>query len=100
MSDGDRLPAEARVGTASILSTVVRDRDLFRVHLAFLAFNMSEYATWIALLVYAYARGAAAEAGLVAVIQLIPAAVVAPFAAFASDRFRRDRVLFVDYVVQ
>ncbi len=100
MSDGDGLPADARTDTASILSTVVRDRDLFRVHLAFLAFNMSEYATWIALLVYAYARGGAGEAGLVAVIQLIPAAVVAPFAAFASDRFRRDRVLFVDYVVQ
>jgi MFS family permease len=84
----------------SILSAVVRDRDLRRVELAFLGFNMSEVATWIAILVYAYARGGATEAGLVSVIQLAPAAVVAPFAAYAGDRFRRDRVLFVDYLVQ
>jgi hypothetical protein len=36
----------------------------------------------------------------VSVILLIPSAVVAPFAAYAGDRFRRDRVLFVDYLVQ
>jgi MFS family permease len=84
----------------SLLSAVVRDRDLRRVELAFLGFNMTEVATWIAILVYAYERGGATEAGLVSVIQLAPAAVVAPFAAYAGDRFRRDRVLFVDYLVQ
>jgi MFS family permease len=30
----------------------------------------------------------------------VPSAVVAPLAAYAGDRFRRDRVLAVDYVVQ
>ncbi len=83
-----------------MIAAVVGDRDLRRVEIAFLAFNMSEYATWIALLVYAYARGGAAEAGFVAVLQLIPAAIVAPFGAYAGDRFRRDRVLFIDYIVQ
>jgi MFS family permease len=83
-----------------MIAAVVRDRDLRRVEVAFLAFNMSEYATWIALLVYAYGRGGAAEAGFVAVLQLLPAAIVAPFGAYAGDRFRRDRVLFVDYLVQ
>jgi MFS family permease len=90
----------ATTGFRYVVSTVVGDRDLRRVELAFLGFNMSEYATWIAILVYAYSRGGAAEAGFVSVIQLIPAAIVAPLAAYAGDRFRRDRVIFVDYLVQ
>jgi len=76
------------------------DPNLRRVELAYLGFNMTEFATWIAILVYAFERGGAAEAGMVAVILLIPSAIVAPFAAYAGDRFRRDRVLLIDYLVQ
>jgi MFS family permease len=83
-----------------VFGAVVRDPRLRRIQVAFLAFNMAEFATWIAMLVFAYSRGGAAMAGIVALIQLIPSGLVAPFAAFASDRFRRDRVLFVDYIVQ
>jgi MFS family permease len=83
-----------------VITSVLRDHALVRIEAAFLFFNMAEYATWIALLVFAYARGGAAAAGLVSVIQLLPSAVVAPLAAYAGDRFRRDRVLFVGYVVQ
>ena len=35
-----------------------------------------------------------------ALILLVPSAIVAPFAAYAGDRFRRDRVLLIDYLVQ
>ena len=80
--------------------TVVADPNLRRVELAFLGFNMSEFATWIAMLVYAFERGGAAAMGAVSVFLLIPSALVAPFAAYAGDRFRRDRVLAVDYLVQ
>jgi MFS family permease len=80
--------------------TVLADRNLRRVELAFLGFNMTESATWIAILVYAFERGGAAEMGAVSAILLVPSAVVAPFAAYAGDRFRRDRVLAIDYVVQ
>ncbi len=80
--------------------TVLADRNLRRVELAFLGFNMTEFATWIAILVYAFERGGAAEMGVVSAILLVPSAVVAPFAAYAGDRFRRDRVLAIDYVVQ
>jgi MFS family permease len=100
MNDDDDDAAVERPRIRTILAAVVADRDLRRIELAFLGFNMSEVATWIAILVYAYGRGGATEAGLVSVIQLAPAAVVAPFAAYAGDRFRRDRVLFVDYCVQ
>ena len=83
-----------------IVSAVARDPRMARIELAFFGFGMSEYGTWIAILVYAYDRGGATAAGLVAAIQLVPAGLVAPFGAFAGDRFARDRVLFVSYLAQ
>jgi MFS family permease len=94
--------ATIRPMTQSLASfrTVLADRNLRRVELAFLGFNMTEFATWIAILVYAFERGGAAGMGAVSAILLVPSAIVAPFAAYAGDRFRRDRVLAIDYVVQ
>jgi MFS family permease len=82
----------------AVAGAVVRDRRMFRIQLAFFGFNMTEYATWVAILVYAYELGGASRAGVVAVVQLIPTIVLAPFAAYAGDRFRRDRVLFAGYL--
>src|SRR5919109_1978641 len=83
-----------------VVAAVARDPALLRVEIAFLTFNMTEYATWIAILVYAYERGGATGAGIAALIQLLPSAIVAPFAAFLGDRFRRDRCLLAGYVLQ
>ena len=83
----------------AVAGAVVRDRRMLRIQLAFFGFNMTEYATWVAILVYAYQLGGAATAGIVAVVQLIPTIVLAPFAAYAGDRFRRDRVLFAGYLI-
>jgi MFS family permease len=79
---------------------VMRDRDLRAVALAYLGFNMTEFATWIAMLVFAFDHGGAAEAGVASLILLVPSAIAAPFAAYAGDRFRRDRVLLVTYLLQ
>jgi MFS family permease len=79
---------------------VMHDRNLRRVALAYLGFNMTEFATWIAILVFAFTLGGAAEAGVASLILLIPSAIAAPFAAYTGDRFRRDRVLLAAYVLQ
>ena len=83
-----------------VLLAVARDATLARLELAYFGFNMAEYATWVAILVYAYGLGGAGASAVVAIIQLIPSGMVAPFAAYAGDRYPRDRVLVVGYVLQ
>ncbi|HEY7283417.1 MAG TPA: MFS transporter [Actinomycetota bacterium] len=87
-------------GAASVVLTVLRDRALRRIELAYLGFSMAEYATWVAILVYAFERGGATAAGVVSVIQLVPSALVAPVAAAYGDRYRRDRFLWSGYLAQ
>jgi MFS family permease len=76
------------------------NRALLRVLAAYLMFTLTEYAVWIAMLVFAYGRGGTAAAGLVAVAQLIPAAVVAPVVAAVADRRSPAVLLAGGYLVQ
>jgi MFS family permease len=87
-------------GRFEVVASVLRHPDLRRMAGAFLAFSIGEWATWVAIIIYAYSRGGAAEAGLVAFIQLVPSIIVAPLAGSLGDRFSRARVLFGGYVVQ
>jgi MFS family permease len=83
-----------------VVRAVSGNPGLLRVELAFVAFNVAEWATWVSILAFAYEVGGAAATGLVALVQLVPAALVAPLAAVAGDRFRRERVLLGGYLVQ
>ena len=83
-----------------VVLAVARDPGLARLELAYLGFNMAEYATWTAILVFGYSTGGAAAAAVFAMIQLVPAGIVAPFAAYTGDRFRRDRVLLAACLLQ
>ena len=82
------------------LTAVFRNPELRRVELAFVSFNAAEWGTWIAMLVFAYEQGGTTTAGLVALAQLIPAGLCAPFAAVLADRRGPAWMLTVSYVAQ
>ena len=61
---------------------------------------MVEWAGWLALVVYAFSRGGAAEAGFIGFVVGLPAILVAPTAAILGDRHPRSRVMVTAYVSQ
>ncbi len=79
---------------------VLRAPALLRVLTAFFLFGVSEWATWIAILVWAFEDGGASAAGLVSVVQMVPATLAAPFAASFVERMRRDHALALGYAIQ
>jgi CRP-like cAMP-binding protein len=86
--------------TLAVFGSVLRNRDLRRVEAAYVGFNVIEYATWVAMLVFAYRHGGATAASVVVAVQLLPAAIFAPFAAVMTDRYRPVRVLTAGYAAQ
>ncbi len=79
---------------------VARSPLLLRVVVAYAAFTVTEYAAWIAVLVYAYGHGGVTAAGLVALAQLVPAAVAAPLFATIADRRSPVLLLTGGYALQ
>ena len=73
---------------------------LRRVVGGYALFRLTEYSVWIAMLVYAYGRGGATIAGVVALAQLVPAALLAPVFAALGDRRSPVVLLAGGYLVQ
>ena len=59
------------------------------------AFSICEWGGYIALIVFAFDQGGTRMVGVISLLQLIPAAIIAPFGSLLGDRFRRERVLLL-----
>ena len=94
------MRSSANVTRLAVFRLVMSNPRLRRVVLAFAAFNLADWARWLSVLIFAFTRGGAAEAGAVSLLQLLPAAFVAPLAASLGYRFHRDRVLVASYMAQ
>jgi len=79
----------------SELAALARNENLRRVELAWGASIAAEWTHFVALGVFAYNAGGASAVGIAGLIRMLPAALVAPFAATLGDRFRRERFLVV-----
>ena len=78
--------------SARALVASFRNPNLARAQLAFVAFSICEWASFIALMVFAFDEGGAAAVGVISLVQPIPAALIAPLGSVLGDRFRRERV--------
>src|SRR5215216_3515961 len=78
---------------AAACSQNFRSRNLRHAQLAFGAMWSGEWAATVALGVVAFRDGGASAIGLVGLVRMVPAALLAPFAATVADRVRREVVL-------
>jgi MFS family permease len=98
---GDPAPGVPESGRRSTpLVAVWSNPYLRRVLPAYLLFCVVEWATWIALLVWAYQAGGVTGASLVAVVQLVPGVLLAPVLAVRAERLPRGRALALGYTAQ
>jgi len=84
----------------AVLRRVLRNRDLRRVLVAYLVFNVGEWAGYITLLVWAFDRGGVRAASAIGLVQLIPAALFAPVGASLLARMSGAGALVTGYAVQ
>lgn len=94
------MAGDRGAGRLGVFGSLPGNRALVRVLAAYALFILTEDSVWIAMLVFAYAHGGATTAGLVALAQLVPAAVLAPVAAAVADRRSPVVLLTVGYLAQ
>jgi len=95
-SDVPGLSARDRVrGCLRELAVNARDPNLRAAQSSFLLAWMAEWAFTVGIGIVAYRDAGAFGVGLVGLLRMLPAAVLAPFAAPLTDRWRRERVLVV-----
>ena len=87
-------------GRLHAFRSLAGNRTLVRVLTGYAVFVLTEYSAWIAVLVFAYSHGGATVAGVVAVAQLVPGAILAPVMAAVADRRSPVVLLAGGYLVQ
>jgi MFS family permease len=81
------------------LGAAARNADVRRLELAWGTAIAAEWSHFVAFGVFAYEEGGASAVGLAGLVRLLPAAVIAPFAASLGDRFPRERFLLAMTIV-
>jgi hypothetical protein len=81
-----------------VVGVVARNRSLTRLVLAYAVMIVAEFGQWLAVIVYAFARGGASASGLVAILQLVPAMLLAPVISARLSRLGPGRLLMIAYV--
>ena len=87
-------------GRGAVVRQALGNPELRRVLAAYLLFNVTEWATWIGLLVWGYGVGGVRGSSEIALVQLIPGALLAAPTAALLGRLPRGRALFVGYAAQ
>jgi MFS family permease len=80
--------------------SVFQNVDLRRLQLAWAAAIIGHWAYAVAVNVYAYNQGGATAVGVLVLIRMVPAALLAPFAATLADRYPRDRMMLASNLVR
>jgi len=93
MDDAETKRVNRAVHALAGLVAVMRNENLRRLELAWGAAITAEWAHFVALGVFAYDAGGPVAVGIAGLVRMLPAALVAPFAASLGDRFRRERFL-------
>jgi Cyclic nucleotide-binding domain/Major Facilitator Superfamily len=86
------LPVGMKLGAAAF-AQVARSTPLRRAQLSFGLMWAGEWALTVGLGVFAFREGGAAAVGAVMAVRMIPAALMAPFAATVADAVRRELIL-------
>lgn len=87
-------------GRGAVMRRCWSNPRLRRLLAAYLLFNIAEWASYIALLVWAYEQDGVRGSSAIALVQLVPAAVAAPVLVGRLARVRGPRALRLGYAVQ
>jgi MFS family permease len=81
------------VGAGRATAETFRNPGLRRLQLAWVGSLLGSWSYSVALAFYAYAQGGASAVGIVAVIRMVPAALLSPFLSTLADRYPRRLVM-------
>jgi MFS family permease len=84
----------------ALLRTLLGNRDLTRVELAWAASSLGNWAFSILLALYAYREGGTEAVALAVIVRMLPAALAAPYAAMLADRHSRRAILLWSGVIR
>ena len=88
------------IGSVRALAGTLRHGVMVRALLSFGAAFTAEWAFTVAIGLVAFAAGGAVAVGLVGLLRLVPAALLAPVIATYADRMPRERVLIASSAVR